>query len=80
MITKRNESTRNVTKRKLGKTPYLGDSKGIIGSIIDFHESRGIAGESGNRTQRNGFTDKKSFHLVKRLGCVRIRYIFRFSS
>ena len=41
-------TTRISPKQHLGKSPYLGDIKSIIGSIIDFYQSRGIAGKSGN--------------------------------
>ena len=47
-ITKRHESTRNVTKQHLGKSLYLGRLRSIYGSIIDFYLFQGIAEESGN--------------------------------
>ena len=52
MITKHNESERNVTKRELGKSPYLGGYRSDYGSIIDFRLFRTLAGKSGNQTHR----------------------------
>jgi len=51
--TKDNKTERIVTKRKLDISLYLGDYKRVIGHIINYCLILGIAGESGNRTQRS---------------------------
>jgi len=39
-------------KTGIGLSLALGDLKSVYGSIIGFYQLQGIAGESGNRTQR----------------------------
>ena len=45
---KAHEKTRINTNQHLSKSPYLGDSKGTIGCIIEIHQLSGIAAKSGN--------------------------------